>query len=302
MTGRWRGPLTKPEEHLKVSKGLQALWYGEGLAFAVQLAADASGGRVTVGEKGLRVEGARSVTLRLAAATSFKGRDPEAACADVLRVRRPYDELLARHMTDHRSLFRRVRLDLGSTERNALPTDERLAAVQKGASDPGLAAIYFQYGRYLLIASSRPGGQPANLQGLWNDDLYPSWGSKYTININTEMNYWPAEVTESRGVPRAAVRHDRGAARGGPPDRANAVRGARLRRPPQHRSVACGGTRRRRALGNLAAGRGVALDAPLRALRLQRRSRVSEARLSGAEGSIGVPARLPGRRRCRAAS
>ena len=195
MTGRWKGQLTKPEEHLKVSKGLQALWYGDGLAFAVQVAAEVRGGTVAAGEKGLRVEGAESVTLRLAAATSFRGRDPEAACADVLRARRPYDELLARHMADHRSLFRRVRLDLGSAERNALPTDERLAAVRSGTVDPGLAAIYFQYGRYLLIASSRPGGQPANLQGLWNDDLFPSWGSKYTININTEMNYWPAEVT-----------------------------------------------------------------------------------------------------------
>ena len=135
------------------------------------------------------------MTVRLAAATSFQGRNPEAACADALRARRPYGELLARHLADHRSLFRRVRLDLGSTERDALPTDERLAAVRGGAVDPGLAATYFQYGRYLLIASSRPGTQPANLQGLWNDEVNPAWGSKYTININTEMNYWPAEVT-----------------------------------------------------------------------------------------------------------
>ena len=160
----------------------------------MQVAAEAEGGRVEADEKGLRVVDAASVTLRLAAATSYKGRDPEAACADALRTRRPYGQLLARHLADHRSLFRRVRLDLGSPERDALPTDERLAAVRTGAVDPGLAATYFQYGRYLLIASSRPGGQPANLQGLWNDDVNPAWGSKYTININTEMNYWPAEV------------------------------------------------------------------------------------------------------------
>jgi alpha-L-fucosidase 2 len=195
MTGRWRGDLTKPEDHLKLSHGLQARWYGEGLAFAVQLVAETHGGRVEIGEKGLRVVDADAVTLRLAAATSFRGRDPEAACAEALRVRRPYGQLLARHVADHRSLFRRVRLDLGSVEGNPLPTDERLAAVREGALDPGLAAAYFQYGRYLLIASSRPGTQPANLQGLWNDDVYPAWGSKYTININTEMNYWPAEVT-----------------------------------------------------------------------------------------------------------
>jgi alpha-L-fucosidase 2 len=194
MTGRWRGDLTNPEDHLKLSQGLQARWYGEGLAFAVQIAAEAEGGRVEVDAKGLRIVDARSVTLRLAAATSFKGRDPEAAGAEALRPNRPYSELLARHVADHRSLFRRVRLDLGTADRDTLPTDERLAAVRAGAIDPGLAATYFQYGRYLLIASSRPGTQPANLQGLWNDDVNPAWGSKYTININTEMNYWPAEV------------------------------------------------------------------------------------------------------------
>jgi alpha-L-fucosidase 2 len=195
MTGRWRGDLTKPEDHLKLSHGLQARWYGEGLAFGVQVVAEALGGRVEVDEKGLRVVDADSVTLRLAAATSYEGRNPEASCAEALRSTRPYDELLDRHVADHRSLFRRVRLDLGSADRNGLPTDERLAAVRGGASDPGLVATYFQYGRYLLIASSRPGTQPANLQGLWNDDVLPAWGSKYTININTEMNYWPAEVT-----------------------------------------------------------------------------------------------------------
>ena len=184
MTGRWRGDLTNPDDHLKLSHGLQARWYGEGLAFAVQIAAEALGGRVFVDEKGLRVVDADSVTLRLTAATSYKGRRPEAACADALRPRRPYGELLARHLADHRSLFRRVRLNLGSTERDTLPTDERLAAVREGAVDPGLAAIYFQYGRYLLIASSRPGTLPANLQGLWNDDVNPAWGSDYTININ----------------------------------------------------------------------------------------------------------------------
>jgi alpha-L-fucosidase 2 len=195
MSGRWKGDLARPEEHLTRSENLKALWYGDGLAFAVQLAAEARGGRVEVDEKGLRVVDAESVTLRLAAATSFRGRVPETACAEALRSPGPYEALLARHLADHRSLFRRVRLDLGSTGGGALPTDERLAAVRAGGVDPGLAATYFQFGRYLLIASSRPGTQPANLQGLWNDDVSPAWGSKYTINVNTQMNYWPAEVT-----------------------------------------------------------------------------------------------------------
>jgi alpha-L-fucosidase 2 len=195
MSGRWRGDLAQPEEHLALSHGLQARWHGDGLAFGVQVAAEARGGRVEVDGSGLRVLDAESATLRLAAATSFRGRSPEAACAQALGARRPYEELLARHLADHRSLYRRVRLVLGSKERDALATDERLAAVQKGGVDPGLVATYFQYGRYLLIASSRPGTQPANLQGIWNDDVRPAWGSKYTINVNTEMNYWPAEVT-----------------------------------------------------------------------------------------------------------
>jgi alpha-L-fucosidase 2 len=195
MAGRWRGDLEKPEEHLKLSHGLQARWHGEGLAFAVEITAEATGGSVEVDDAALRVVDAQAVTLRLSAATSFGGRDPEAANAETLRTRRPYGELLARHLLDHRALFRRVRLDLGTDVRSTLPTDVRLGALRAGRPDPGLAALYFQFGRYLLIASSRPGTQAANLQGLWNDDLVPAWGSKYTININTEMNYWPAEVT-----------------------------------------------------------------------------------------------------------
>ncbi|HXK08631.1 MAG TPA: glycoside hydrolase family 95 protein [Vicinamibacteria bacterium] len=194
MTGRWRGDLTTPEDHLKLSENLHARWYGDGLAFAVRVAASVEGGRVEADGRGLHVTDARAMTLRLAAATSFRGRSPEAACEESLRGSRPYADLLARHLADHRALFRRVRLDLGSSDRNELPTDERLAAVRAGTIDPGLVATYFQYGRYLLIGSSRPGTQAANLQGLWNDDVSPAWGSKYTININTEMNYWPAEV------------------------------------------------------------------------------------------------------------
>ena len=95
-------------------------------------------------------------------------------------------------------------LDLGSSKR--VPTDERVAGFGDGA-DPGLAALYFQYGRYLLIASSRAGSQPANLQGLWNESMSPPWGSKYTININTEMNYWPAELTNLPSLHHALFDH-----------------------------------------------------------------------------------------------
>ena len=107
---------------------------------------------------------------------------------------RAYDTLRAEHIRDHQALFRRVSLDLGATPAAKLPTDQRIAAFATG-NDPALVALLFQYGRYLMIGSSRPGGQPANLQGIWNDSNKPAWDSKYTDNINTEMNYWPVEET-----------------------------------------------------------------------------------------------------------
>ncbi len=105
-----------------------------------------------------------------------------------------YEQLRERHIQDHRQLFRRVQIDLGQTPNALLPTDERLEAYKRGEQDPQLEALYFQYGRYLLMASSRPGTQPANLQGIWNDRVQPPWNSDYTTNINTQMNYWPAEL------------------------------------------------------------------------------------------------------------
>ena len=112
------------------------------------------------------------------------------------RVSRSYEELAARHDQDYGPLFRAATLEL---EHDAalvrLPTDARLARVRQGAADPGLVALAFAYGRYLLISSSRPGSLPANLQGLWNEHVRPTWSSNYTTNINVQMNYWPAEVT-----------------------------------------------------------------------------------------------------------
>jgi len=171
-----------------------------GLKFEARLHATAEGGKVTVKDDGIAVEGANAATLVLAAATSFKNfrdvsADPAARCEAVMKAvaGKTFDGMLKAHVADHQKLFRRVALDVGKTDAAAKPTDLRLKEVSKQA-DPSLAALFFQFGRYLLIASSRPGGQPANLQGLWNDRLKPPWDSKWTVNINTEMNYWPAEV------------------------------------------------------------------------------------------------------------
>jgi alpha-L-fucosidase 2 len=142
----------------------------------------------------LRVEGADAATLLIVAATNFRVKDPAVKCVEYLdAATRPYEQLRAAHIADHRRLFRRVQFHLGAVPPE-LPTDERLKRVQDGESDPALEALYFHFGRYLLIASSRPGTMAANLQGKWNDQMQPAWDSKYTININTEMNYWPAEI------------------------------------------------------------------------------------------------------------
>jgi alpha-L-fucosidase 2 len=140
------------------------------------------------------VEGANAATLLFAAATNFNNADPAARCEQYLvAANKPYARLRDAHVADHRRLFRRVEFHLAA-EAPDLPTDERLKNVQGGGLDLALEALYFQLGRYLLMGSSRPGTMAANLQGIWNDQMQPSWDSKYTININTEMNYWPAEV------------------------------------------------------------------------------------------------------------
>jgi alpha-L-fucosidase 2 len=169
------------------------------LRFQARVRIVAQGGELVSSEDALTLRGANSALLLIAIATSYRrfddvGGDPAAITRAQLDAAggRIWDELAAAHTTDYRRLFGRVALDLGSTAASEQPTDLRIRNSQT-SQDPQLVALYFQYARYLLIACSRPGTQPANLQGLWNDKLSAPWGSKYTININTEMNYWPAE-------------------------------------------------------------------------------------------------------------
>ncbi|OMD39019.1 glycoside hydrolase family 95 protein [Paenibacillus odorifer] len=168
-----------------------------GSSFAAVLKAVTEDGLCrTVGEY-LLVDGASSVTMLLAAGTTFRHSDPDLYAKRRLQElsQVPYEELLARHTADYRSLYGRVKLKLPENLPQAgLPTDKRLKRFQKGEEDNGLIVTYFQYGRYLLISSSRQGSLPANLQGIWNDSFTPAWDSKFTININTQMNYWPAEI------------------------------------------------------------------------------------------------------------
>jgi len=171
-----------------------------GVSFAAVTAVKPAGGSVTTIGDTILVESADSVLIAVSGATSFREGDP--AEAALLSVRAALDKgweaIESAHLADYRALFDRVTLRLGddheAAERRKLPTDQRLARVREGGEDRDLPALYFDYGRHLLIASSRPGSLPANLQGIWNQDFSPAWGSKWTININTEMNYWPAEV------------------------------------------------------------------------------------------------------------
>ncbi len=169
------------------------------LRYEARVRVMAQGGTVRARDRGIVVEGADSALVLVAMATSFRRFDDVSADpAQQTRARiaaasrKSYEKLRDAHVLDHQGLFRRVSLDLGATQESHRPTDVRIRTSQT-SNDPQLATLYFNYARYLLIACSRPGTQPANLQGLWNDKLSAPWGSKYTININTEMNYWPAE-------------------------------------------------------------------------------------------------------------
>jgi alpha-L-fucosidase 2 len=204
---RGRGPQhADPSYH----RGDEPLRYDDpslppGLDFEIQLRIISEGGTITTDENGLRLKGADQVTLYLTGATAFGGFDSslklqrvdpaERAGRDLAAViSKPYEAARHAHLADYHTLFNRVELDLGQTAAAAMPTDERIVA-SGDTDDPQLVTLLFQYGRYLLIAASRPGSQPANLQGIWNESLFPPWSSNFTININTEMNYWPAEST-----------------------------------------------------------------------------------------------------------
>ena len=175
-----------------------------GLEYEAQAWIQQEGGKIASDKGTLRIERSDKVTLILAAGTSFandpakswRGDSPHRRVTSRLEAaaKRSFEQLHAAHAADYRNLFDRVTLRLGDGQ-SGRPTNERLATRRKGGADPALEALLFQYGRYLLISSSRPGGLPANLQGIWNADMKPAWYSGYTCNINLQMNYWPAEPT-----------------------------------------------------------------------------------------------------------
>ncbi|MFN3861021.1 MAG: glycosyl hydrolase family 95 catalytic domain-containing protein [Roseateles sp.] len=200
--GRYHGRVTLTDRHGAALSAAHTTLTARGrlpngLAYASQLRVRHEGGRVTRDGDALRFEGVTALTLLLGAGTSFDdGRDPLPRVQRQVAAAPSWPQLRAAHERDVRALLDRVRLDLGASppERRALSTDARLAAYTQHGNDPELEALYFQFGRYLLVSSSRD-SLPANLQGLWNDHLQPPWNSDYHSNINLQMNYWPAEVT-----------------------------------------------------------------------------------------------------------
>ena len=178
---------------------------GKHMKFAGRLLARSKGGTVKADGNALSIDGADEVVLLFTAATDFslakmsfdRSIDPGAVADRILKkaARKSWNDMVRDHVKEHRSVFDRVSIDLGKSEQDELPTDERLAAVKKGGDDPGLTALYFQFGRYLLMSGSRrPGRIPVNLQGIWNDRMWAPWEADFHLNINLQMNYWPADL------------------------------------------------------------------------------------------------------------
>lgn len=169
---------------------------GIGVKMATRVLFLPENGSISSSGDSVRIEGANTVTILLTAATDYRGNDPEAMSKAQLKAAagKAYDEIKNAHVADYQKYFNRLDLDLGTSDGVFFATDARLEAVKNGYIDPQLIELYYQFGRYLLIGSSRPGSLPANLQGIWADGLYPPWSADYHININIQMNYWPAEA------------------------------------------------------------------------------------------------------------
>ena len=268
-----------------------------GMDFRAALRAKAEGGKAQIIGEHLLVRKADQLTLLLAAGTTFRFEDPEQeVCASWMPLtnmnmpglKTPYHRLPLVVRTFGAAAVRDPELE-------ALPTDVRLKRSKQGQADEGLIAVYYQFGRYLLISSTRPGSLPANLQGIWNEHFLPPWDSKYTININIQMNYWPAEMTQPCRMPRAAVRPDRAHARSRAGGRRRCITAPGLRRSSQYRYL--GGYRARSDISArrlLADGRRLAVPASVGALRFTRRSDFLRARLPDDEGSGAVLPRFSG--------
>lgn len=196
--------MTTPHGNKKMSNDGNTLIFDvtvNSIKFQNRLTVVTDGGKVSTGNGNINVEGANSATLILTTGTNFKSfkdvsGNPGAIAADIMSkvAKKSYEDILKDHLKDYQTIFNRVKLDLGPADASAGDITSTRVKNFNSTNDASLVELHYQYGRYLLISSSRKGGQPANLQGIWNKDTNPIWGSKYTTNINLEMNYWPVET------------------------------------------------------------------------------------------------------------
>ncbi|HEX5553316.1 MAG TPA: glycoside hydrolase family 95 protein [Chitinophagaceae bacterium] len=202
MNSPLKHQVTTTTDHALALSGISGDLEGQSgkVKFSAQVKVKTTGGESEVTDSSIAIKNADTAVIYVSVATNFKNyhdlsADEAGKATKYLKAawNKSYDRLLSDQVAAYRSYFDRVHLDLGATDSARNPTDVRINDFSKG-NDPQLAALYFQFGRYLLICSSQPGGQPPTLQGIWNDRVHPPWDSKYTININTEMNYWPTEA------------------------------------------------------------------------------------------------------------
>ena len=196
--------MTTPHRSNNMSSSGNTLVYDvtvNSIKFQNRLNVVADGGTVSVANGKINVQGANSAMLVLTIASNFKSYNdvsgnPGAIATEIMSkvAKKSYDDLLAAHLKDYQTIFNRVSLNLGEPDKSAGDITSTRVKNFNSTNDPSLVELHYQFGRYLLISSSRKGGQPANLQGIWNKDTNPVWGSKYTTNINLEMNYWPVET------------------------------------------------------------------------------------------------------------
>ena len=196
--------MTTPHRTNSMSSSGNTLIYDvtvNSIKFQNRLNVIADGGTVSVANGNISVQGANSATLVLTTATNFKSYNdvsgnPGSIATEIMSkvAKKSYDDLLSTHLKDYQTIFNRVKIDLGAADNSAGDITSTRVKNFNSTNDPSLVELHYQFGRYLLISSSRKGGQPANLQGIWNKDTSPVWGSKYTTNINLEMNYWPVET------------------------------------------------------------------------------------------------------------
>ena len=276
----FRAALTRPERFATVTDHGSLMMYGtlengkggDGMHYAARLRAVALGGRVVYSDSAITIRGADEVVLLFTASTNYKqdyprfiGENPKSTTLDQLNqaASKPYATLLKRHEDDYAALFGKVSLNLSESAPDTIPTDVRLKNQQTGPDDLHLQELYFQFGRYLLISSSRKGSLPANLQGIWSNKIQAPWNCDYHTNINLQMNYWPADETNLRECYGPLTNLIASLVEPGEVTCSGAIPRARMVHGTHHQRLGIHGAGRRNKLGDVRCGRRLVMPASL---------------------------------------